>query len=229
MQVRERAEAIEALQREMGERQRAEEALRQAQKLEALGQLTGGVAHDFNNLLQIIIGNVSILRQRASDEGTLEQFEAIDRALQRGESLTRQLLAFGRRQTLQPREIDLKTELPRMKGMLRHSVRGDITLATEIAPDLWPVEIDPNEFELAIINLAMNSRDALPRGGAVIIDAVNETLTPEAGHPENLSGDFVRVRVRDTGTGIPPATLARVFEPFFTTKSTEKGTGLGLS
>ena len=228
IQVRERAEAMEALQREMAERQRAEEALRQAQKLEALGQLTGGVAHDFNNLLQIIIGNVSILRQRGGTEGTHE-FEAIDRALQRGESLTRQLLAFGRRQNLQPREVDLKAELPRMKGMLRHSVRGDITLATEIAPDLWPVEIDPNEFELAIINLAMNARDAQPRGGAVIIDAVNETLTSEEPHPENLVGDFVRLRVRDTGSGIPPDVLSRVFEPFFTTKAKEKGTGLGLS
>jgi len=206
----------------------AEGALRQAQRLEAIGQLTGGVAHDFNNLLMIVSGSVHRLRRGIDDEKQVRLLDAIDNATQRGESLTRQLLAFSRRQTLQPSVIDLAAQLPELKDMLARSLRGDIEI--RLVPPRRPclVKVDPSEFELALLNLAVNARDAMPTGGTLTIAAKPILLRGKAGE-EGLSGDFVAVRVADTGTGIAPEVLPRVFEPYFTTKEIGKGTGLGLS
>ncbi|HXZ01591.1 MAG TPA: MASE1 domain-containing protein [Stellaceae bacterium] len=227
LQIRERNQAVEALQRETLEHHRTEEALRESQKLEALGQLTGGVAHDFNNLLLIIGSNLFMLRRRLGETGTGE-FDAVDRALGRAESLTRHLLTFGRRQALQPRRIDLVEHLPKVAELIRHLLPGSTEVRLDIAADVWPVDIDPNEFELAVINIAVNAKDAMPKGGVLTIAASNE---PRGGpRPEDeLAGDCVSIAVSDTGTGIPTAVIARVFEPYFTTKEPGKGTGLGLS
>ncbi len=227
LQIHERNQAVEALQRETLEHHRTEAALRQSQKLEALGQLTGGVAHDFNNLLLIIGSNLFMLRRRLGETGAVE-FDAVDRALGRAESLTRQLLTFGRRQALQPRRIDLVEHLPKVAELVRHLLPGNTEVRLDVAPDVWSVDIDPNEFELAVINIAVNAKDAMPRGGALTITARN---APRGARrlDEELAGDCVSIAVSDTGAGIPAAVIARVFEPFFTTKEPGKGTGLGLS
>ena len=207
----------------------AEGALRQAQRLEAVGQLTGGVAHDFNNLLMIVSGSAHRLRRDISDEKQVRLLDAITSATQRGESLTRQLLSFSRRQTLQPSVIDLTEWLAELKDMLSRSLRGDIeirVLTSRRRPCL--VKVDPSELELALLNLAFNARDAMPSGGTLTITAKPIVLRGNAGE-EGLSGDFVAIRITDTGEGIPPDVLSRVFEPFFTTKDVGKGTGLGLS
>jgi signal transduction histidine kinase len=229
VQVGERNHAVEALQREMIERQHAEDALRQSQKLEALGQLTGGVAHDFNNLLLILSTNLYLLREQLNGSEIEPQLASMERAVTRGESLTRHLLTFGRRQALQPRPIDLRGQMAKVAELLRRSLREDIEIRLEVPAATWPIEIDPGEFELAIINLALNARDAMPEGGVLSIAARNETLSAPADAVEALDGDFVAISLRDTGRGIPAAILARVFEPFFTTKEVGKGTGLGLS
>jgi len=209
-------------------RELAEDALRQAQRLEAIGQLTGGVAHDFNNLLMIVSGTVQRLRRHVSGEKENHLLDTITNATQRGESLTRQLLAFSRRQTLQPCVIDLAERLPEIKDMLSRSLRGDIAIRVVVPRRPCSVKVDPNEFELALLNLAFNARDAMPSGGMLTITA-KPVLMRGKGSEEGLSGEFVAVRVADTGTGIPPEVLPRVFEPFFTTKEVGKGTGLGLS
>jgi signal transduction histidine kinase len=227
LQIRERNQAVEALQRETLEHHRTEEALRQSQKLEALGQLTGGVAHDFNNLLLIIGSNLFMLRRRLGETGASE-FEAVDRALGRAESLTRQLLTFGRRQALQPRRIDLVEHLPKVAELVRHLLPGHTEVRLDISPDVWSVDIDPNEFELAVINIAVNAKDAMPRGGVLTIAARNEPRGAPRPDAE-LAGDCVSIAVSDTGAGIPAAVIAHVFEPYFTTKEPGKGTGLGLS
>jgi two-component system, NtrC family, sensor kinase len=206
----------------------AEDALRQAQRLEAIGQLTGGVAHDFNNLLMIVSGTVQRLRRHVSGDKETHLLDTIANATQRGESLTRQLLAFSRRQTLQPSVIDLAERLPEIKDMLSRSLRGDIDIRVGVPRRPCAVKVDPNEFELAMLNLAFNARDAMPSGGTLTISA-KPVLMRGKSSEEGLSGDFVAVRVADTGTGIPPDVLPRVFEPFFTTKDVGKGTGLGLS
>jgi signal transduction histidine kinase/CheY-like chemotaxis protein len=228
VQVRERNQAVEALQREMIERQRAEDALHQSQKLEALGQLTGGVAHDFNNLLLILSSNLYLLREQVG--GELEpQLASMERAIARGESLTRHLLSFGRRQALQPRPTELRSQMSKVAELLRRSLREDIEIKLDVPPGTWPIEIDPSEFELAIINLALNARDAMPEGGTLSISAHNETPGHDGKTAEALAGDFVAITVSDSGRGIPPDILGRIFEPFFTTKDVGKGTGLGLS
>jgi len=215
-------------------RELAEDALRQAQRLEAIGQLTGGVAHDFNNLLMIVSGTVQRLRRHLTDKKDLtgEQathlLDTIANATARGESLTRQLLAFSRRQMLQPSVIDLAERLPEIKDMLSRSLRGDIDIRLGVPRRPCAVKVDPSEFELALLNLAFNARDAMPTGGTLTISA-KPVLMRGKGAEEGLSGDFVAIRVADTGTGIPPDVLPRVFEPFFTTKEVGKGTGLGLS
>jgi two-component system, NtrC family, sensor kinase len=222
--------ALEHAAAEIRRREEAEEALRQGQKMEAIGQLTGGVAHDFNNLLTVIGGRLEMLRRRALAAGMGEDFSAMDRAVRRGESLTRHLLAFSRRQTLHPRVVDLMTRLPKVAELLQPSLRGDVEFEVEVPQEIWPIEIDPGEFELALINIALNARDAMPRGGRLAIRAENVRLgVGGRADPTGLSGDFVRVAVEDTGTGIPAEALGRVFEPFFTTKEAGKGTGLGLS
>ncbi|HKM87061.1 MAG TPA: ATP-binding protein, partial [Xanthobacteraceae bacterium] len=216
------------LYQEADRREAAEGALRQAQRLEAIGQLTGGVAHDFNNLLMIVSGSVHRLRRDVSDEKQLQLLDAIANATQRGESLTRQLLAFSRRQMLQPSVIDLAERLPELKEMLSRSLRGDIEIRVLVSKRPCLVKVDASELELALLNLAFNARDAMPSGGTLTITAKPIVLRGKAGE-EGLSGEFIAIRVADTGVGIPSDVLPRVFEPFFTTKDVGKGTGLGLS
>ncbi len=213
---------------EADRREAAEGALRQAQRLEAIGQLTGGVAHDFNNLLMIVSGSVHRLRRDLDGEKQMRLLDAITNATQRGESLTRQLLAFSRRQMLQPTVIDLAERLRDLKDMLSRSLRGDIEIRVPVPKRPCLVKVDASELELALLNLAFNARDAMPSGGTLTITARPIVLRGRASE-EGLSGDFVAIRVADTGEGIPAEVLPRVFEPFFTTIDIGKGTGLGLS
>jgi PAS domain S-box-containing protein len=208
--------------------QRAQEQLAQSQKMEALGKLTGGIAHDFNNMLTVVSGNAQLLKQRLREPKNLRAVEAIELAAARGESLTRQLLAFSRRQPLNPTVISLRQRLAAFRDLLASSARGDIELAIDVGRNIWPVAVDVHELELALINLVVNARDAMPDGGAITIRAKNIRLQPED-TPEHLCGDFVALTVADTGCGIEPDVLPKVFEPFFTTKQLDKGTGLGLS
>jgi two-component system, NtrC family, sensor kinase len=209
-------------------REAAEGALRQAQRLEAIGQLTGGVAHDFNNLLMIIAGSAQRLRRELSGEKHTRLLDLIANATKRGESLTRQLLAFSRRQTLTPAVIDLTERLPALEDMLNRSLRGDIAIKVVVPSGICAVKVDPSELELALLNLAVNARDAMSTGGTLSIAAEPVVLEGKA-MEEGLRGEFVAIRVIDTGCGIPGDILPRVFEPFFTTKEIGKGTGLGLS
>ncbi len=213
---------------EADRREVAEGALRQAQRLEAIGQLTGGVAHDFNNLLMIVGGSVHRLRRHLTDEKQVQLLDAIGNATQRGESLTRQLLAFSRRQMLQSSVIDLSDRLPELKDILSRSLRGDIEIRVLASKYPCLVKVDASELELALLNLAFNARDAMPFGGTLTI-AVKPIVLRGKASEEGLSGEFVAIRVADTGEGIPADVLPRVFEPFFTTKEVGKGTGLGLS
>ncbi|HEX2555863.1 MAG TPA: ATP-binding protein [Microvirga sp.] len=215
-------------QAEVVRREVAEAALKQAQRLEAVGQLTGGVAHDFNNLLMVVNGNVDRLRRYpVADERQRRALDAIEAAAKRGASLTRQLLSFSRRQTHEPVAIDLAERLPQIQDMLRSSLRGDIVVELDVADGLWPIKADPSELELAILNIAVNARDAMQAGGRLTVAARN-VLSDDAA-ALGLKGAFVALGMSDTGAGIPPDVLARVFEPFFTTKEVGKGTGLGLS
>jgi signal transduction histidine kinase len=218
----------ERIAREVAERLRAEEALRQSQKLEALGQLTGSVAHDFNNLLQALASCLRMIEQRAPDAPIKPLLEAGQQAVDRGAKLIRQLLVFARQGALCPEIVDIRARLLGMADLLVHALRADIKLDLELEPGLWPVEVDPTQLEVAVLNLAVNARDALPRGGRLVIGARKASLAaPES--PENLIGDFVAVSVTDNGIGMPAEVLERVFEPFFTTKGVGEGTGLGLS
>jgi two-component system, NtrC family, sensor kinase len=216
------------LYEEADRREAAERALRQSQRLEAIGQLTGGVAHDFNNLLMIVSGSVHRLRREIGDEKHLRLLNAIVNATHRGESLTRQLLSFSRRQTLQPTVIDLSSYLPELKEMLSRSLRGDIEVRLLVPRRACLVKLDASELELALLNLAFNARDAMPAGGVLSITAKPIVLRGKVGE-DGLHGPFVAIRVADSGQGIPAENLPRVFEPFFTTKEVGKGTGLGLS
>ena len=207
---------------------RAQEQLAQAQTMEALGQLTGGIAHDFNNMIMVVSGNAQLLKERVHDQRNLRAIEAIENAAARGETLTRQLLAFSRRQSLNPTVISLRQRLAAFRDLLASSARGDIELVFDVGRNVWPVAVDVHELELALINLVVNARDAMPDGGMITIGAKNVHLQPED-TPDRLSGDFVALTVADTGCGIAPDILPKVFEPFFTTKQLDKGTGLGLS
>ncbi|MDE1931941.1 MAG: response regulator, partial [Alphaproteobacteria bacterium] len=200
----------------------------QAQKMEALGHLTGGVAHDFNNLLMIVSGHLYTLRRLLSGNAAgVNAVDAIELAARRGESLTRQLLTFARRQTLNPVIVSVAEHFTSLATLLKSSVGGEIKLYPDFPADLWPVRVDISELDLALVNLALNARDAMPNGGTLSIAAANVALAgPDA--PAGLAGDFVAITVGDTGIGMPPDVLARVFDPFFTTKGT-KGSGLGLS
>ncbi len=224
--VLERTRQLEA---EVRERARAQEALRERQKLEAIGRLTGGVAHDFNNLLTVIQGNAELLGAAVTTDAARSLVQWIDRAAERGARLTRQLLAFSRHQALRPELIDLRAKSQEITELLSRSLRGDIRVVVTLQEDLWPIECDVGELELALLNVCVNSRDAMPNGGLVRIDGRNLALPVDDAPAENVVGDYVAISVTDTGSGIDPATLARVFEPFFTTKEIGKGTGLGLS
>jgi CheY-like chemotaxis protein len=197
------------------------------QKMEALGQLTGGIAHDFNNLLMIVSGHAELLRRKLTDPSQLRAIEAIMGAGHRGERLTRQLLTFSRRQPLNPVPIDLTQRVNEMRPMLNSSLRGNINLVIELPDDLWPVEADIAEFELAMVNIAVNARDAMPDGGTFTISARN--VAAGQGSPGQPSTDHVVISFTDTGVGIPQDTVKKIFDPFFTTKAVGKGTGLGLS
>ena len=211
------------------ELQKANERLAQAQKMEAIGQLTGGVAHDFNNLLMVVGGQAQLLRKRLGDDPrALKAIESIEMSTRRGQDLTRQLLAFARRQRLNPLVLSLAERAANLRELLDASVGGIIDLQIDIPETIWPVEVDPGELELALLNLAVNARDAMPNGGALTVSARNARLNRGEIDPE-LEGEFVALTVRDTGQGIPPDILPRVFEPFFTTKEVNRGTGLGLS
>ena len=214
--LRERAQR---LQQEIEQRERAEEALLQSRKLEAIGQLTGGVAHDFNNLLTVVLSGLRLIERNPDPQRRASTMEAMRQAVERGAGLTRQLLAFARRQALTLEPIDVGKHLQGMRALLERSLRADI-LVDIITPDgLWPVKTDPTQFELAILNLAVNARDAMPKGGVLTITAAN---TIEG-------GQFVEIEVCDTGVGMPADVAERVFEPYFTTKPAGQGTGLGLS
>ncbi|RAK58104.1 hybrid sensor histidine kinase/response regulator [Phenylobacterium deserti] len=210
------------------ELQKANERLAQAQKMEAIGQLTGGVAHDFNNLLMVVSGQAELLRRRlADDPRAAKALDAIDMASRRGQDLTRHLLAFARRQRLRPMAVALSDRAAALQEVLDTSLGRSIHVTVDLPEALWPVEVDPGELELALLNMAVNARDAMPGGGAISIRGENRTL--KAGEVEDLAGDHVALTIQDTGQGIPPDILARVFEPFFTTKEVNRGTGLGLS
>ncbi|WP_152732190.1 ATP-binding protein [Stutzerimonas stutzeri] len=223
--TRELEKANQELRTQMAERARIEETLRQAQKIEAIGQLTGGIAHDFNNLLMVISGGLDMLDRRKDPQRRERLLAGMRQAAQRGTALTRQLLAFSRSQSLAPKAVDLSLQIGRMRDLLDRSLSGDVHVEVQFAPDLWPVEVDPGELELVILNLAVNARDAMPDGGSILIKARNAPDEVVMGH----RGDFVRLTVSDSGAGIPEDVRARVFDPFFTTKEIGKGSGLGLA
>jgi PAS domain S-box-containing protein len=205
----------------------AREQLATAQKMEAIGKLTGGIAHDFNNLLMIIGGNAQMFK-RLLDPKLPRAIEAIQTAAKRGESLTRQLLTFSRRQQLSPTVVDLNASIRNMRTMIESSLRGNIVYNEEIAPGIWPVKVDLAELELAIVNIAVNARDAMPNGGAFTLTAGNVEIDEGLRDDEHNQG-YVAISFSDSGMGIPPNLLSKIFDPFFTTKEVGKGTGLGLS
>ncbi|AUW60599.1 sensor histidine kinase (plasmid) [Sphingobium sp. SCG-1] len=209
------------------ERKRAEEALRQSQKMEAVGHLTGGVAHDFNNLLAIVIGNLDLLRKRLPDDPKAARFlESALEGARRGATLTQRLLSFARKQDLKPEQVDISQLVRGMSDMMQRSLGPMIKIGTRLPLALSAVEVDPHQLELAILNLAVNARDAMPDGGDVEISATEEIV----GANEDLApGSYVRLVVADTGEGMDSETLTRASEPFFTSKGVGKGTGLGLS
>ena len=214
--------AYNSLQRETDARERAETALRQAQKMEAMGQLTGGVAHDFNNLLMAASSGVELLQRSDDPKRRARLVQGIKDALDRGAKLTQQLLTFARRTQVKPEVIDVGVRLQGIRDLLDRSLREDVHVDFMLQDDLWPIEVDPAQFDIAIVNIAVNARDAMPRGGEIDIEAKNL--------PGGLEGeDAVEIRVVDHGTGMQPDTVEKAFEPFFTTKGVGRGTGLGLS
>ncbi|MEN5362105.1 response regulator [Brevundimonas intermedia] len=232
--VADRTAQLQAANRELAaqivEREKAETALRQAQRLEAVGQLTSGVAHDFNNLLTVVLGNVDQLRKNETDPKVLRRLDMMREASQRGARLTAQMLAFSRRQKLEPRAVDLNETVRSMGDMLQSAIGGSVHIEPpQLAYDLWPAMIDPTQIELVILNLAINARDAMEVGGSLTIRTENARLDA-SGRPDELPpGDYVVVAVSDTGSGMTDEVLSRAFEPFFTTKEVGKGSGLGLS
>jgi len=224
--TRELAVTNERLRAEINAREQAQAALLQAQKMEAMGQLTGGVAHDFNNLLTIASGSLEMLEARISDERSLYLLRNVQSAISRGAILTTSLLAFARKQRLEPVLANLNSVILEMEEMWRRSLGPSVEIRHALASELWPVEIDVGQIETALLNIAINARDAMPGGGILLFETANVSNPL----PEEVVGrDCVLVSVHDTGTGMSPDVVERAFEPFFTTKEVGKGTGLGLS
>jgi signal transduction histidine kinase/CheY-like chemotaxis protein len=224
-------EVVEGTVVDITERHNLEEQLRQSQKMEAVGRLAGGVAHDFNNLLTVISGYSQLLEERVTDPGMAGELKQIREAAERAAVLTRQLLAFSRRQVLQPQAISLNATLGNVEKLLRRLIGEDVELTTRYAGDLWTVKADPGQIEQVAMNLAVNARDAMPEGGKLTFQTENCGAGAEElrEHPTMPVGDYVRLTVSDTGLGMDAATKAQIFEPFFTTKRLGEGTGLGLS
>ncbi|MBR0868848.1 response regulator [Bradyrhizobium tropiciagri] len=223
-----RAREVEAAREQL----EAEQKLRQVQKMEAVGHLTGGIAHDFNNILTVVTGLIDILADAVAHDAALSSVtKMISDAASRGAEVTKHLLAFSRQQPLQPREANLNTLVQDTARLLRPSLGEQIEIDTSLEPDAWPAFIDPNHLATALLNLAVNARDAMPEGGKLMIETSNVILdeTYAASNLDVRAGEYVMVAVSDTGAGIPEAIREKVFEPFFTTKDTGKGTGLGLS
>ncbi|HKQ83980.1 MAG TPA: ATP-binding protein [Steroidobacteraceae bacterium] len=224
--------ANEELRRQMAERARVEESLRQAQRMEAIGQLTGGIAHDFNNLLGVVLGNLQLLERSVTESPSLSRkVHTAMRAVVRGADLTRRLLAFSRKQIFAPAVIDLERQLSGLADLMQRTLGDAIEVRMQAAPGVWHTRVDPGQLENAILNLAINSRDAMPQGGRLTVQIGNlhaDTVFCAA-HPPLEPGDYVSITVTDTGCGIAPEVLNRVFEPFFTTKESGKGSGLGLA
>ncbi|MDO9706794.1 hybrid sensor histidine kinase/response regulator [Paracraurococcus lichenis] len=225
-QYREQRDMVRQLEAESARREQAEAALRRAQTLEAVGQLTAGVAHDFNNLLQAIRSGLYLLSPRVP-EASRKVLDASLQAVDRGAKLVRQLMVFSRREALQPRPVDPRALIAGVGELLQKAVGAPVAIETAIAADVAPAMVDPTQAELAMLNLAINARDAMPQGGRLTIGACNARLEqPQGAAP---AGEYVVLSVADTGIGIPPEVLERVLEPFFTTKAVGKGTGLGLA
>jgi signal transduction histidine kinase len=219
---------------EVRERAQAEEALRQSQKMEAVGQLTGGIAHDFNNMLTGVIGGLDMVRRRLAEGRVEDASRFIEAALAsagRAAALTHRLLAFSRRQSLDPQAVDANHLIGSMEDLLRRTLGEQVDLSVDLATDLWNTQTDANQLESAILNLAINARDAMPTGGKLTIETANLHLDSQFAHTlGNLNpGDYVAISVSDTGQGMTPDVASRVFDPFFTTKPIGQGTGLGLS
>jgi signal transduction histidine kinase/CheY-like chemotaxis protein len=227
--TRDLAAANDRLTAEIAERERAEARLVQAQKMEAIGQLTGGIAHDFNNLLTAVIGSLDLLLRRTDDEKLRKLAGNALQAADRGAHLTAQLLAFSRRQRLSPTPIQPNDIVSGMGDLLARSIGTHVRVETRLEPHLWHALADPTQLEVMILNLAINARDAMPGGGRLTIATNNMQTVPPHLEGELSRGQYVAVSVSDTGTGMPPAVLARAFEPFFSTKEVGKGTGLGLA
>jgi signal transduction histidine kinase/CheY-like chemotaxis protein len=221
--------AVDQWQAEIHERQRTQEQLHQSQKMESLGKLTGGIAHDFNNLLTAVTGNLEMIEARVTDPRVLSHVAAAMRSALRGGQLTQQLLAYARRQNLSPRPVDVNAVIAGMGELLHRSLGGLVQVETDLAADLWPATSDPTQLELVILNLAINSRDAMAAGGRLRITTSNVREAAFDGPHSPDPGDYVRIAVIDTGTGMPPDVMAQAFEPFFTTKDVGKGSGLGLA
>lgn len=223
------SEANKRLRDEMVERERTEVALRQAQKMEAVGQLTGGIAHDFNNLLMAIIGNLELIARRVEDERIQRYVRNAMHGAQRGAKLVGQLLTFSRKQRLAPEPVDANQLVATVAEMLSRTLGAAIRVDVVTHKDLWPALVDATQLELMLLNLAINARDAMPGGGLLTIETAVLHSVPEDLLTELKPGEYVSIAVKDTGTGMPPDVLARAFDPFFTTKEPGKGTGLGLS
>jgi signal transduction histidine kinase/CheY-like chemotaxis protein len=226
------AHANEVLRAEIEQRERAETALRQAQKMEAIGQLTGGIAHDFNNLLQVIVGNLDVLQRRVHDapEDVRRMIAAARRGAERATTLTQRLLAFSRLQPLNPQPVEVNKLVSGMSELLRRTLGESVRVDNALTRDVWPIAVDANQLENALINLAVNGRDAMPEGGSLVIQTGNAHLDHVLRGPDDAApGDYVVIAVTDTGAGMDKDVLSKAVEPFFTTKGIGKGSGLGLS